>query len=97
MLTLSYTAGEHLSLLLAEADAPNDAVFRFVSEDDGVNLEIDTVRPGDTTFDHGEKAVLAIDDEVSELLADMKLDVKVTGEDPELVLIEQFEGDDWGD
>ena len=97
MLTLSYIACERLDQMLAEADAPDDAVFRFVSEDDGVNLEIDTVRSGDTTFDHGEKAVLAIDDEVSELLADMKLDVKVTGEDPELVLIEKFEGDDWGD
>jgi len=38
-----------------------------------------------------KKVVLAIDEQVSELLADMKLDVKVTGEEPELVLTEQLE------
>ena len=88
MLALSYTASEHLDLLLAEANAPDDAAARLVLEGDGFSLEIDTARPGDTTFDHAEKVVLAIDEQVSELLADMKLDVKVTGE---LVLIEQLE------
>ena len=88
MLALSYTASEHLDLLLAEANAPDDAAIRLVLEGDGFSLEIDTARPGDTTFDHAEKVVLAIDEQVSELLADMKLDVKVTGE---LVLIEQLE------
>ena len=88
MLALSYTAGERLDLLLSEASAPDDAATRLVLEGDGFSLEIDTARPGDTTFDHAEKVVLAIDEQVSELLADMKLDVKVTGE---LVLIEQPE------
>ena len=88
MLALSYTASEHLDLLLAEANAPDDAAIRLVLEGDGFSLKIDTPRPGDTTFDHAEKVVLAIDEQVSELLADMKLDVKVTGE---LVLIEQLE------
>ncbi len=88
MLALSYTASEHLDLLLAEANAPDDAAIRLVLEGDGFSLEIDTARPGDTTFDHAEKVVLAIDEQVSELLADMKLDVKVTGE---LVLIVQLE------
>ncbi|MCH7685490.1 MAG: hypothetical protein IH899_02205 [Planctomycetes bacterium] len=37
------------------------------------------------------KTVLAIDEQVSELLADMKLDVKVTGEESQLVLTEQLE------
>ncbi len=66
-------------------------MIRFVLDGDGFNLGIDTVRPGDTTFDHVEKVVLAIDDDVSELLADSKLDVKVRGEKSELVLIEQLE------
>ena len=92
MLTLSYTAGECLDLLLAEANAPDDAAIRMVVDGDGFSLEIDTARPDDTTFNHGEKVVLAIDEQASELLADMKLDVKVTGEEPELVLIEHLEG-----
>ena len=88
MFSLSYTAGEHLAYMLAMANAPEDAVIRFARDGDGFDLGIDRVRPGDTTFDHLEKVVLAIDEQVSELLADMKLDVKVTGE---LVLIEQPE------
>ncbi len=91
MLTLSYTAGEHLDLLLAEANASDDAAVRLVLKGDGFSLKIDTARPGDTTFDHKEKVVLAIDEQVSELVADMKLDVKVTGEETELVLLEPLE------
>jgi len=91
MLTVSYTAGEHLDLMLAEANAPDDAVVRVVVEGRGVDLGIDIVRPGDTTFDHGGEVVLVIDEQTSEDLADMHLDVKVTGEEPELVLTEQPE------
>ena len=91
MLTVSYTASEHLDLMLAEANATDDAVVRVVVEGRGVDLGIDIVRPGDTAFDHGGKVVLAIDEQTSELLADRKLDVKVTSEEPELILIEQSE------
>ena len=35
MLTLSYTAGECLDLLLAEANAPDDAAIRFAAEEGG--------------------------------------------------------------
>ena len=35
------------------------------------------------------KTVLAIDEQVSELLANQKLDVEVTGDQPELTLMEQ--------
>ena len=91
MLTLSYTAGEHLDLLLAEANAPDGAVIRVVVEGRGVDLGIDIVRPGDTTFDHGGKVVFVIDEQTSEDLADMHLDVEVTGEESQLVLTEQLE------
>ncbi len=91
MLTLSYTAGECLDLLLAEANAPDDAAIRMVVDGDGFSLEIDTARPDDTTFDHGEKVVLAIDAQVSELLADKKLNVTFIEEEPELILIERLE------
>ncbi len=87
MLALSYTAGERLDLLLSEASAPDDAATRLVLEGHGFSLKIDTPRPGDTTFDHAEKVVLAIDEQLSELLADVKLDVQVTGE---LVLIGEW-------
>ena len=63
----------------------------MIVEGDVISLKIDTARLGDTTFDHGGKVVLAIDEQVSELLADMQLDVKVTGEESQLVLSEQLE------
>ena len=91
MLTVSYTASEYLDLMLAEANAPDDAVIRLFADRDGFVLEIGTAQSGDTTFDHEGKVVLAIDKHTSEFLADMKLDVKVTGEDTELVLTEQLE------
>jgi len=90
MLTVSYTASEHLDLMLAEANTPDDAVIRVVVEGRGVDLGIDIVRPGDTTFDHGGKVVLVIDEQTEEDLADMHLDVEVTGEESQLKLTEQL-------
>ena len=87
--SVSYTASEHLALMLAEANTPDAAVFRLVVKNDETELEIDTVQPGDTTFDHAEKTVLAIDEQVSRLLANQRLVVDVTGDIPELKLTEQ--------
>ena len=89
MLTLSYVASEHLALMLAQAVAPDDAVIRLVVKDDKIGFTIDTIQPGDATFDHAEKTVLAIDEQVSELLANNKLDVDATGDQPELRRTEQ--------
>ena len=91
MLSVSYTAAEHLAHMLADANAPEDAVIRFVLDGDRFKLGVDTVKPGDTTFDHLKKVVLAIDEQVSKLLADRKLDVNVRGEEPELILFERLE------
>ncbi len=91
MLSLSYAASEQLALMLAQAEAPDDAVIRLVPTADEIGLAIDTVRPGDATFDHAEKTVLAIDEQVSKLLANQRMDVDVTGDKPELTLIEQQE------
>ncbi len=92
MFSLSNTAGEHLASLLAEADVPDDAVIRFVVEGDGFSLVIGTARSGDTTFDHDEKVVLVIDEQVADLLADMMLVVTVTGGESELELKPADEG-----
>ena len=91
MLSLSYITGEHLAYMLAKVNAPEDAVMRAVVQDGEYGLKIDTVQPDDATFAHGERIVLVINEQVSKLLADMKLDVEVTGEEPELVLIKQLE------
>ncbi len=82
MFTLSYTASEHLALMLAHPNAPDDAVIRLVPTADEIGLAIDTVRPGDATFDHAEKTVLAIDEQISRWLANKKLDVEFTCDQP---------------
>ena len=89
MLVLSYAASEHLALMLAQEEAPDDAVIRLVVDHGKFGLAIGTVQPGDETFAHAEKTVLAIDEQISGLLANKKLDVKVTGDQPELTLLEQ--------
>ncbi len=89
MFTVSDTASEHLALMLAHVEAPDDAVMRLVANGDKCGLEIDTVQPGDTTFDHAEKTVLAIDEQVSRLLTNQRLVVDVTGDIPKLKLMQQ--------
>ena len=89
MLTLSYAASEHLALMLAQAEAPDDAVIRLIAKDDEIGLTIDTAQPGDATFAHAETTVLAIDEQISRLLTNKILDVEVTGEQPELKLMDQ--------
>ncbi len=90
MLTLSYAASELLDQWLSSDDeAPDDAVIRLVAKDDGIGLVIDTIQPGDATFAHAEKTVLAIDEQVSRLLENKRLDVAVTGDQPELTLMDQ--------
>ena len=70
-------------------------MFRLVVKNHEIGLEIGTVQPGDSTFAHGEKIVLVIDEEVSESVADITLDALVEGDSSDLVLIERFEGDEW--
>ena len=89
MLSLSYTAAERLDHMLADAEAHEDAVIRVVVEDGQFGLEIDTVQPGDTTFAHAERTVLAIDAQLSDSLADQRLDLHVEDDQPELVIVEQ--------
>ncbi len=90
MFSLSYTAGEHLAYMLAEANAPEDAVIRVVAHEEKLGVVIDTVQPGDTTFAHAERTVLAIDAQISESLADKRLDLHVEDDQPELVIVEQL-------
>jgi hypothetical protein len=86
---LSYEASEHFALMLAQAETPDDAVIRLVAKDDEIGFAIDTVQPGDETFAHADKTVLAIDEQIAEMLTNKKLDVEFTGDEPELALTEQ--------
>lgn len=84
MLTVTQSASQHLSELLS--DAPEEAVVRFVPHESGLAVQLDNVRPGDQTFEHDEKTILALDPQVSEALADRTLDVQDTEQGPQLAI-----------
>jgi Fe-S cluster assembly iron-binding protein IscA len=84
MLTVTETAGQHLSQILEQA--PGEAVVRFIPQENGLAMQLDNVRPGDTTFEHEEKPVLAMDTRVAEALDGRTLDVQSTEEGPRLAL-----------
>ncbi|MEX0885418.1 MAG: hypothetical protein WD009_03165 [Phycisphaeraceae bacterium] len=86
MLTITETAGEHLSQLLEDAEAPEGAAARFVASDEGLSLHVDEPRPGDETLEHEGRTVLLLDAQIAELLADRTLDIEQTEEGPALTL-----------
>ena len=76
--------------LLAKADAAEDAVIRLVVEDEKFGFTFDTEQPGDTTFAHAERTVLVIDAQISESLADHRLDLHVEDDRPHLKIVKQL-------
>lgn len=84
MLTITENAAVHLSKLLA--DVPDEAVVRFVPAENGLSIELGAMQPGDTTFAHGDKTVLAFDAEVNEALAEKTLDLQSSEQGPQLTL-----------
>lgn len=84
MLTVTEPAAAYLSQLLEKA--PEEAVVRFVPQQNGLGLEFGTEMPGDTTFNHDEKTVLALDTSVAKALNDRTLDVQSTEQEVQLKL-----------
>ncbi|QDT51620.1 hypothetical protein [Symmachiella dynata] len=84
MLTVTENAAEHLSQILASS--PEESVVRFVPEANSLVVRVGQVLPGDTTFDHGEQTVLALDAPTNEALSDKELDLKKTEQGPQLTL-----------
>jgi Fe-S cluster assembly iron-binding protein IscA len=75
MLTVTDAAVAHLAEMLKQQDTPEDVAVRFVCEAQGIALQHDNEREGDTTFQHEGQTVLLLDAQVSELLAEHTLDV----------------------
>ena len=84
MLTVTDNAAAHLAQLLA--DAPDENVVRLSPAENGLAMHLGQAEPGDTTFEHGEKTVLAFNASVNELLIDKTLDLHTTQQGPQLAL-----------
>ncbi len=65
MLTVTYTAAEHMAYRLSEYEVRDDVVLRMKSTKDGIEMQPDKIRPGDETFDHNGKVVLVLDQQTS--------------------------------
>ncbi len=61
MVTVTYTAGEHIAYMLSEHEFRDDIVVRIRLTKGGIEMQPDKMRPGDETFDHNGKVVLVLD------------------------------------
>jgi hypothetical protein len=86
MLVLTESAGEFLCAVLDRANVSEDAAIRFEIEGDALVSKLDKPRPGDAAFDHNGRKVLVMDERVSQLLADTKLELQPGSEGEKLVL-----------
>ena len=86
MFTITDAAGEHLTTLLDNANAPQETAIRFILAGNSVKSVMDSARPGDTTLEHENRTVLLLDAEVSQALAASTLDVQSTDDGKSLVL-----------
>ena len=78
MLTVTEAASARLRQMLEQQSMPEETAVRFVYEGQGVALQQDRERAGDTTFQHEGRTVLLLDAQVSELLAEDTLDLEGT-------------------
>ena len=88
MLMVTESAGAHLAKVLVNANAAEEKVVRFVSEEDRLVPKLDTKRPGDMTFDHEGKTVLVLETDIAATLTNRTLDVTDTNAGPRLYLRE---------
>lgn len=87
MLKVTAAALSRLSTKLSRKKAADDAVLRFTRKPGGWKLRIDDSRPADKTFAHEGRDVLALDNEVSEAMSQMTLDVTNAKGKPRLKLL----------
>ncbi len=86
MVTVTYTAGEHMAYMLSEHQLPDDVVLRIKLTKGGVEIQPDKMRPGDETFDHNGKVVLVLDQQTSRLLGNKTIDLMTDDDGSHLTL-----------
>ncbi len=86
MLTVTYTAGEHIAYMLCEHEARDDVVLRIKWMKGGIEMRPDKMRPGDETFEHNGKVVLVLDQQTSQLLGNKTIDLMTDDDGSHLIL-----------
>ncbi len=86
MVTLTYTAGEHMAYMLSEHQVRDDIVLRIEVTKGDAEMHPDEIRPGDETFDHNGKVVLVLDQQTSQLLGNKTIDLMTDDDGSHLIL-----------
>ena len=84
MLQVSMPAAARMAHLLNAK--PENAVLRIVRRDQRLRLRLGTVRPGDQTFAHDGRVVLALDERIGTSLSLRQLELRQTDDGPRLLL-----------
>ncbi len=86
MVTVTYTAGEHMAYTLSEHQVRDDVALRINWTKDGFEIQPDKIRPGDETFDHNGKVVLVLDQQTSQSLGNKTIDLTTDDDGSHLIL-----------
>jgi hypothetical protein len=84
MLTISSSAAARMAHLLSVKD--NQDVMRIIRRDDRLRMQVSKLRPGDQTFVHDGRVVLALDQLLNKSLSRRELDLRQTTAGPRLRL-----------
>ncbi len=86
MVTVTYTAGEHMAYMLCEDQFRDDVVVRIKLTKGGIEMQPDKMRPGDETFDHTGKVVLVLDQQTSQWLGNKTIGLMTDNDGSHLIL-----------
>ena len=86
MVTVTYTAAEHMAYTLSEHEDRDDVVLRIKVRKGGVEVQPDKIRPGDERFDHNGRVVLVLDQQTSQLLGNKTVDLMTDNDGAHLIL-----------
>ncbi len=86
MVTITYTAAEHIAYMLSEHQVHDDVVVRIKWTKGDVEMQPDKIRPDDETFDHNGKVVLVLDQQTSQLLGDKTIDLTADEDGSHLIV-----------
>jgi len=84
MLQVSTPAAARMAHLLSAK--PENAVLRIVRRNQRLRLRLGTVHPGDQTFVHDGRVVLALDEHIGTTLSLRRLELRQTDDGPRLRL-----------
>jgi len=84
MLKVSVPAAARMAVLLNSR--PGDAVLRIIRDHKRLRLRVGVLSPGDQTFAHNGKVVLALDQRLGKDLALRQLDLRESATGPRLRL-----------